>query len=196
MSPHTITRLAVCTVSLAALAAPSQAAPNPADSFLPVASSSVDAMVRQVDTNPTVRRHYAAYFHVPEARVADYLRHNLVQTRLAAAGRYTMYLVRPNGLIYPVMTTMPKGARVFTLQTRPVAMLTAGDGNPIKQFKNQVVTVIVKAPSDGGARVKVLPSRESQTLAPVTVQETILPTVVATPVYRPASPLSPAEQTP
>lgn len=187
-------------VALTALAAPARAVEirNLADSFLPISASTVLGMTRQIDANPIVRRRYARYFHVPEARVADYLRHNLVRTRLTRAGRYTMYLVRPNGLIYPVMTTVPKGARVFTLQTRPAALLTYGDGNPIREFRQQVVTVIVIAPSTGAseATVKVLPSVENQTLAPVKVQETILPTIVLTPVYQPESPLSPAEQSP
>jgi hypothetical protein len=154
-------------------------------------------MVRQVESNPTVCRNYARYFHVPEGQVANYLRHNLVQTRVRKTGHYTMYLVRSNGLIYPVMVTVPKGKPVFTLQTRPVALLSYGDGNPIKDFMPQVVTVYVKAPPSYGASkatVKVLPSRES--LLPVKVQETILPTIVGTPVYRPASPLSAAEQSP
>lgn len=199
MVSRTLTRL-IPAVCAAILVAPSQAAPkNPADSFLQAPSSGVAAVVHQVETNPTVRRHYAKYFHIPESQVANYLRHNLRQTRLAKTGRYTMYLVRSNGLIYPTIMTIPKGAPVFTLQTKPVALLTYREGNPIKDFKPQVVTVIVKAPPSYGSTtptVKVSPSKELQVLAPVKVQETILPTIVGTPVYRPASPLSPDEQAP
>lgn len=179
-------------------ARPPAARKNLTDSFLPTRASSVAGLIRQVQTNAAVRRNYARYLRIPEDRVAGYLRQNLVTKRLNQAGRYTMFLVRPSGLIYPVTTTVPRGARVFALSSG-APLLSDGDGNPIKQFKTPVEVVRVPAPpahAPGGATVKVAPSIEDQTLVPVAPQETVVPTIVLTPVYRPASPLSPAERAP
>lgn len=175
-------------------ARPPAARKNLTDSFLPTRASSVAGLIRQVQTNAAVRRNYARYLRIPEDRVAGYLRQNLVTKRLNQAGRYTMFLVRPSGLIYPVTTTVPRGARVFALSSG-APLLSDGDGNPLKQFTTPVEVVVVPAPTaPHGANVKVSPNIEEQTLVPVKVQETIVPTIIVTPVYQPVSALSPAEQ--
>lgn len=167
---------------------------NLPDSFLPVRATTVEAVARQIEADPKVRRHYAHQFQVPEARVADYLRQNLVASRLNHTGQYTVFLVRPNSLIYPVVMTIPEGSRVFALRSGP-AVLTWGDGNPFKRYTTPEETRIVKAPPrPHPAVIHVAPS--SQTLAPVQVQETIVPSIVVTPVFQPASPLTAQEQAP
>ncbi len=205
ISKRTFSGLAATTVFALGLAASAGAASrhaarpahrNQADSFLPAAPSSVADVVRQVQSNPTVRLRYARYFRIPGNRVADYLRQNLVPTRLSQTGRYTMFLVRPNGVIYPVMTTVARGSRVFALASGPPVFIAAG-GNPMTRFKTAVEMVLVPdAPAPGGATVKVSPSIENQTMVPVKVQETVMPTIVVTPIYRPASPLRSPEQSP
>ena len=176
------------------LAAQAYAAPahNLPDSFLPTRAASISQLVQQVQTNPTVRRHYASYFHIPESRIAKYLRQNLVASRLSRGGQYTVYLVRQNSLIYPVMVHLPAGSRVFALRSGP-AVMTSGDGNPLRRFEMAQETHYIK-PAKQQIIYKVSPSR--QQLAPIQVHETILPTVIYTPVFQPTNGLTPAEQQP
>jgi hypothetical protein len=165
------------------------------DAFLPAPAQGLSSLLTQVQSDPTVRRRYAAYFHVPESRIAAYLRANLVVRRLSQASRYTVYFVRPNGLIYPTMLTVPKGSAVFALKDGPPVMTCQG-GNPLVRYQTAQEIHIVRA-NPTQTVVKVSPSEQEQIIIPNQVQETVVSTVEQTPIYQPApsdlSVSSPAE---
>ncbi len=179
--------MAAC-LPLAAQAAPlapvSQAVP---DTFAPLPAPTVQALLSQVQANALVRARYAHYFHLPASRVLPYLRANLVASHLSDEGRYTMYCVRPNGLVYPTVLHMPRGSRVFALRGGP-AVLTCPEGNPLARFQTAVETRVVPAPP---LVENIAPRR---VIAPTQPREIVVPAYVPTPVYQAVSPLTPAER--
>lgn len=179
--------MALC-LPLAAQAAPLapvfQAVP---DTFAPLPAPTVQALLSQVQASALVRTRYAHYFHLPASRVLPYLRANLVASHLSDEGRYTMYCVRPNGLVYPTVLRMPKGSRIFALRGGP-AVLTCPEGNPLARFQTAVETHIVPAPP------VVEDAAPRRVIAPTQPREIIVPAYVPTPVYQAVSPLTPAER--
>lgn len=174
---------AFCLAS-AAFAAPLK---SPPDSFAPLPAPTVQALLGQVQANPQVRSRYAHYFHVPGAHLLAYLRANLVASRLTDDGRYTMFCVRPNGLVYPAVLRMSKGSRVFALRGGP-AVLSCPEGNPLARFQTAVETHVVLTPPVAET------APPSPIVTPTQPREIIVPTAVPTPVYQAVSPLTPAEQ--
>jgi hypothetical protein len=151
------------------------------DAFLPVPARSVGEIVAQVQADPVVRRHYARYLSLPPSRVAQYLRANLVPSHLSQAGRYTVYLVRPNGLIYPTMLTIPKGSPVFALRSG-TALLTWNEGDPLVRSQRTVRYDPSRKP---------LPPPIAPPMAPPRVEQVIVPTHPETTVVPPPAPPSP-----
>lgn len=176
------------SVQAAPAAFVAQSAP---DSFAPVPAPTVQALLSQVQTNPQVRSRYARYFHIPETHLLAYLRANLVASRLSDDGRYTMFCVRPNGLVYPAVLHMPKGSRVFALRGGP-AVLSCPDGNPLARFQTAVETRIVPLPAAVPAAAETATPR--RIITPTQGREIVVPTYVPTPVYQAVSPLTPAER--
>jgi len=164
---------------------------NPSDAFLASPATTVDALVAQVQSNPTICRNYAHYLRIPAARVADYLKNNLVRSRLTATTKYTVYLVHPNGLIYPTMITLPKGSYVFA-RRNGAPLMTDREGDPMKRFHTAVEVHYASRPS--GPRTKVSPETILLRTVPCTVETTIETTTVTTPTFNAPSELTPAEQ--
>lgn len=153
---------------------------NLPDSFLPASADSLHGLLVQVQTNPIVCKRYAKYFHLPESRVAAYLQANLTQKRLHQTGRYTVFMVRPNGLIYPTMLTVPKGSAVFALRGGD-PVLTGRDGDPMRQYRTaQEIHIIKERP-----RPTVIVAGTEEVIVPNQVSETVVPTIEQTPVYQP-----------
>ncbi len=172
----------------AALAHPAKriavtAAPrNLPDSFLPNSAGGLQGLLTQVRTNPTVRRRYAKFFHVPESQIGAYMQANLTEKRLHQTGRYTVFLVRPNGLVYPTMMTLPRDSAVFALKGgNPV--MTAREGNPMMQYRTaqEIHYVTVKQPGP-----TVIVAGSEQVIVPNQVSETVVSTTEQTPIYQPA----------
>ncbi len=166
----------------------SRAAP---DSFVPLPALTLPSLLGQVQANPLVRSRYAHYFHIPDSHLLAYLRANLVASHLSDDGRYTMFCVRPNGLVYPTVLRMPRGSRVFALRGGP-AVLTCPEGNPLTRFQTAVETRIL--PPAIATRTQTEPAAPHRTIAPTQPREIVVPTYVPTPVYQSVSPLTPAEQ--
>ncbi len=173
-----------CAAQAAPTAAASQSVP---DAFAPLPAPTVQALLSQVQASSLVRKRYARYFHIPDSHLLAYLRANLVASHLSDDGRYTMFCVRPNGLVYPTVLRMPKGSRVFALRGGP-AVLTCPEGNPLARFQTAVETHVVPAP----IIVEAAPPR--RIIAPTQTREIVVPAYVPTPVYQAVSPLTPAER--
>ncbi len=163
----------------------------PPDSFAPKPVPTVQSLLSQVQANVLVRRRYAHYFHMPDSRLLAYLRANLVASHLSDEGRYTMFCVRPNGLVYPTVLNMPKGSRVFALRGGP-AVLTCPEGNPLTRFQTAVEMHVVPPPVGTSAVPETASPR--QIIIPAQPREIIVPAYVPTPVYQAVSPLTPAER--
>ena len=175
-------------VTRAVTASPHRNAP---DAFLPLPASNVESVLEQVQSNPVVRRHYARYFHLPQSRVASYLRANLVCSRLTKGGLYTVYFVRPNGLIYPTLLTVPPGGPVFALRGGS-PLLTWNEGNPLAKTQ-KAVRLGVKAPP-APSPAPVIPPPPVQIIVPTKVQTTVVPPAPPPPAtdavpYEPSSPI-------
>ncbi len=174
---------------------PAQAAPaastvkSAPDSFAPLPALTLQSLLRQVQAQPLVRSRYAHYFHIPDSHLLAYLRANLVASHLSDNGRYTMFCVRPNGLVYPTVLYMPRGSRVFALRGGP-AVLTCPEGNPLTRFQTAVETRVAPPPVGTPPLVEPAP----RIIAPTQGREIIVPTYVPTPVYQAVSPLTSAER--
>ena len=148
---------------------------TPPDSFLVYKVYSVDQLVDQVQANPAIQLKYARHFHVPQSRIVQYLRANLVESYIPETGTYTCYCVRQNGLIYPVKQKFHEGTKVFALRNgEPVLKWVCG--NPLSKYLPAVEThtivrdmpVIKLAPSTEVIaptdNVQILVPTESQTI--------------------------------
>lgn len=174
-------------------AAPAASAPQSApDSFVPILAPTLQSLLSQVQTSALVRSRYAHYFHIPDSHLLAYLRANLVASHLSDDGRYTMFCVRPNGLVYPTVLHMPRGSRVFALRGGP-AVLTCPEGNPLTRFQIAVETRIVPPPTGTHAAAEPA-SPPHRIIAPTQGREIVVPAYVPTPVYQAVSPLTPAER--
>ena len=152
-----------------------QARRTPADSFLVYKVYSIDQLIAQVKASPAIQAKYARHFRVPQSRVVQYMRANLVESYIPDTGMYTCYCVRKNGLIYPVKQKFTEGTKVFALRNgEPVLKWVCG--NPLSKFLPAVEThtivrdmpVIKLAPSTEVVaptdNVQVLVPTESQTI--------------------------------
>ncbi len=158
-----------------------QAPANLPNSFLPRQAPTVEALARQAEADPLVRGRYARYLHLPERRVAGYLRANLSPARLPKAARFTMYCARANGLLYPTRLTLPAGAAVFALRGG-LPLLTRPEGNPLLPYRIATETRRAPAPPVTLAPAS-LPTPPQVTVVPVPARETVSPIFTPTPVY-------------
>jgi len=157
--------------------------PAPPDSYLNTKVYSIDQLIQQVQSNPRIELHYAETFHVPSDRVVQYIRNNVVESYIQETGAYTVYCVRPNGLIYPTVQHFSRGTKVFALRNGQPVMKWAC-GNPLMNFLpavHEVIKPVVKT------IVKVSPSVE--TLVPTQPAEEQVPVEEVAPVYQPKVPV-------
>lgn len=158
--------------------------PTPPDSYLQYKVYSVDQLIQQVSSNPTVRKRFARHFQIPESRVVSYMRANLVESYIPKDGRYTVYCARPSGRFYPVHQTFHRGTKVFALRNgEPVMKWVCG--NPLSRFLPSVQVHLSQLPPK--VVTKVSPS--VQELTPVEPENILLPSEVSTPVYQPLVPI-------
>lgn len=150
--------------------------PTPPDSFLPYKVYSVDELVSAAETNPRVRLMYARNFNVPEDRIVQYMRANLVPSYVPDTQVYTVYCARKDGTIYPVRETLRQGTKVFALRNgQPLMKWVCG--NPLSRF----LPTVSQAPD-----IKVLPSLETMTPADTT-RNVLVPTEIDAPAYQPTA---------
>jgi hypothetical protein len=150
-----VVALGVVSGGLGALTAPAQAAahsykatktahrrvPTPPDSYLQYKVYTVDQLIQQVSDNPAVRRRFARHFQMPEDRVVEYMRANLVESYIPKTGRYTVYCVHPSGKFYPVRQNFHRGTKVFALRNgEPVMKWVCG--NPLTKFASNVTDIV------------------------------------------------------
>jgi hypothetical protein len=156
---------------------------TPLDSYLTYKVYSISQLIQQVESSPTIRLHYAKTFHVSGNKVVPYLRNNVVESYIQETGKYTVYCVRPNGLIYPTVQHFQRGTKVFALRNgQPVMKWLCG--NPLMSFLpavHEVVKPVVKVIT------KVSPSVE--TLVPTQPTQEEVPVEEVMPVYQPKVPV-------
>jgi hypothetical protein len=146
---------------------------------------SVDQLIRQVATNPVVRKRFARHFQIPESRVVSYMRANLVESYIPKTGRYTVYCVHRSGKFYPVHQTFHRGTKVFALRNGDPVMKWVC-GNPLSHFLPSVHVVVSEAPPAPPAKTKVAAYHDQ---LPADTVETLLPSEVNTPAYQPMVPV-------
>ncbi|MGO8673278.1 MAG: hypothetical protein ACLQVD_18200 [Capsulimonadaceae bacterium] len=180
---------AAATVRSQTKSAPSAAAHNrrtPPDSYLQFKVYSVDELVAAVQSSAHIRHIYSQTFRVPENRVIQYMRANLIASYVPETQTYTCYCAHPDGTVYPTKQTFRRGTKVFALRNgQPVLKWLCG--NPLSRFLPAVEVHEVPV-------VKVSPS--VQTLTPVdkediilpSEEDTIVPSEVDKPVYQPSVP--------
>ena len=189
----------ILCVGLSAFGAPAQAATHrrhsargvyaprraatPPDSYLEYKVYSVDQLISQVSSNPTVRARFARHFRIPESRVVSYMRANLVESYIPSTKRYTVYCVHHSGTFYPVKQTFQRGTKVFALRNgEPVMKWVCG--NPLSHLLPSVETrVIVKRPP---GITKVARSIEE---TPADTMDVLIPSEVTSPVFQPLVPV-------
>jgi hypothetical protein len=157
--------------------------PTGLDSYLPYKVYSVDQLINEVQGNPAIIAHYSRTFHVPEDKVVQYMRNNVVESYIQETGKYTVYCVRPDGLVYPTVQHFQQGTKVFALRNGQPIMKWAC-GNPLMNFLpavHEVVKPVVKVVT------KVSPSVE--TLVPAEAAQEEVPVEEVAPVYQPKVPV-------
>lgn len=113
------------TVSVVAMAS---ARPE-ANSFLAHAAPTVQSLVRQVQSDSSVRSRYERHFGMSSHQVISYLG-SLHRSRLATKALYEVYSALPDESLKMHMQTLPKGEVVFVDRDgKPI--LRAKCGNPI-----------------------------------------------------------------
>ena len=146
--------------------------PTPPDSYLQYKVYTVDQLIQQVADNPAVRRRFARHFQLPENRVVEYMRTNLVESYIPKTGRYTVYCARRSGKFYPVRQTFHRGTRVFALRNgEPVMKWVCG--NPLTKFASTVTDVVASRPA-----TKLKPSIVAEFI-PSDLENEVVPTEAA-----------------
>ena len=134
-NPSTLVVLSLAAVCAGfALAAPANAKPaettrlssNPADLRDAFARhnegmDTPQAFADFVQNNPALRATYAKHFNVPQEKVVAFIQNALVPYQLPQAMTMTTYGATRSGMIYPVVTHLKKGAKVWaTREGTPV----------------------------------------------------------------------------
>lgn len=103
----------------------------PPASFLNYHVSTVHELSQEVTLDPAVRARLANHFHISEAQITSYVRHNLVLTRLQKGGRYNVACVGRDGREFWVQSRLPKGTAVFASRVTGHPILKLACGNPM-----------------------------------------------------------------
>ena len=98
--------------------------------FLADKADSVEALARQVSSNPSVAARFSKHFHMTGEALSIYFKNNLRLTTLKSPLKISNYYISKNDRIVRKERTLPAGSRVFTtLDGKPV--LDASCGNPL-----------------------------------------------------------------
>ncbi len=179
--------------SKAAKPLPKVAKPEPAGrgAFLRYKVYSVKELVDQVAKDPVVRKRFSRHFGMPEDRIVQYFKDNLVESYFLEAGKYTVYGVTPAGTIFPTRMSVARGTRVLALRNgEPV--LKWACGNPLTRFLPVVKTVQKKVPVEKIVEKTVVKEVEKTVEKPVEKPVDVqVPVEKPEPVYQP----KPGDQT-
>jgi len=133
-------------------------------SFVYYTAPSVDSLVSQVNSNPTVAKRYANHYGTSADSIAKYFKSHLKTIALSKPTTVTTYFVSKNGTIQSKKRLLPAGALVFATEDGEV-LLEARCGNPL--------TKRLPAPKPV---TKVKASTETVQAPPV--EETLIPPAV------------------
>jgi hypothetical protein len=117
---------------------------TPKDSFLSLQVTSVDGLIHEISTSPKIRARYARLYKLPSLKVLDYMRKNLVLSKLAHKYVDAVYCVTPTGVIFTAQETLNAGDKVFALRNG-VPVLRWVCGNPLTDSLPQDSRVTVLA---------------------------------------------------
>ncbi len=133
---------------------------TPPDSYLQYKVYTVDQLVQQVQANPRIRAVYARTFHIPEGRVVDYMRHNVVESYIPYTKTYTVYCVTSSGRVFKIHQVFRQGTKVFALRNgQPVFKWVCG--NPLMAQLPTVKTKTKTVQTPAKVVTKVSPSAET-----------------------------------
>jgi len=179
--------MAMLMVALALSLPAAAAKPQPAGpgSFLRYKVYSVRELTQQLEKYPAVRKLYARHFGMPEDKIVQYFKENLVESYVLEDTKFTVYAIGPSGRIYPALQRVKRGTQVLALRNgQPI--LKWACGNPLSKFLPVVKTVEKQVPV-----TKVIEKPVVQTVEK-TVEKTIekpveiqVPVETPTPVYQP-----------
>lgn len=183
----------LCTAALtlgAAAIAPSAIAdpflPVPPGSFLNYHVSTARGLSEEVAQDVVVRARLARHFQMSEPALVEYIRQNLVATKLTAAqaGRYKVGCISPSGREYYVSEHLLAGTPVFALASTGKPVLKLECGNPLVSSLPIVQAKAMPAPPMSPPVIASSPAAiPGQTL----VASTIIP---GTTTFTTAAPLS------
>lgn len=105
----------------------------PPDSFLRFRVDTVQQLIRQVKTDPAVRRRYCQLFHVTPQKLVPYIQKNVVESYVPATKTYNVWCVGKNGRLFTVKQHFRAGTRVFALRNGTPVMKWAC-GNPLISY--------------------------------------------------------------
>lgn len=136
----------LCVLSVGLTAAVGSSAdptrhPARAGSFVHYAVYSVDDLVGQVSSNPTVAKRYASHFGISKEKLAVYFKENLKVVTLRAPVKVTTYFISKHGRIASKQRTLPAGRQVFVTVGNK-AFIEIGCGNPVTKQMPVVKTEV------------------------------------------------------
>jgi hypothetical protein len=105
--------------------------PVPPGSFINYHVDTVQQLSRQVMVDASVSGRLARHFHMPTQSIVDYLRTNLVLTRLTQTQTTRVWCVTPSGREYTIMERLPAGTPVFALASTHQPIFKRVCGNPL-----------------------------------------------------------------
>ena len=149
----------------------------PPASFLNYHVSSVHELSQEVTLDPSVRARLANHFHITQAQITTYVRHNLVLTHLQKSGRYTVACVGHDGREYWVQSHLPKGTAVFASRATGNPVLKLACGNPMVSSLPPTIQTADDNGQTGPAQLAALPppALDSTTPLPGLVPEDLTP---------------------
>ena len=96
----------------------------------PTDANTPEAFARFVAQNEALSQRYSRHFGVPQDSLVSFFKTALVPYTLEKRQEFTTYGVTKNGDIYPVKTTLPRGAKVWATR-EGVPVLKWNCSNPI-----------------------------------------------------------------
>lgn len=129
----------------------------PPASFLNYHVSTVHELSQEVTLDPVVRARLANHFHISEAQVTQYVRRNLVLTRLQKRGRYNVACVGRDGREYWIESRLPAGTAIFASRATGRPILKLACGNPMVSSLPPVLQIAANNESVSPAQFAFLP---------------------------------------
>jgi hypothetical protein len=100
------------------------------DAFLKYRAETVDALVKQIQSEPAVQARFVKHFRMDAGKLIEYFKKNLVVQNLPSAQKMIVYGCNSRGVIYPRRLTIRKGYPMFCLRDG-TPILKARCGNPV-----------------------------------------------------------------